>query len=89
MKKDYSNYSENQKRVLSMWEYFGLSIIYGLPIIGFIFLIIHSFSDDNLNRRNFARSHWCSFILIAVLMIITIATGVYTAIFSSVLTASL
>lgn len=42
---------------LSPWAYFGLSILFSLPVVGFIFLIIFSVSDANINRRNFARSY--------------------------------
>lgn len=30
---------------LSPWAYFGLSILFSLPVVGFIFLIIFSVSD--------------------------------------------
>lgn len=36
---------------LSPWAYFGLSILFSLPVVGFIFLIIFSVSDANINRR--------------------------------------
>lgn len=63
-----------QNKPLSPWKYFGLEILYSIPIIGFIFLIVHSFSD-NINRRNFARSYWCVYILIAIFIGLLIFTG--------------
>ena len=49
-------------------------------LMAIICLIIFSFSDDNINRRNFARSYWCALILCliicAILVIIALATGV-------------
>lgn len=60
-------------RPLSPWSYFGLQILYSIPIIGFIFLIIFSFKKSNINRRNFTRSYWCGLIIAgAILAIILI-----------------
>ena len=60
-------------RPLSPWSYFGLQILYTVPIIGFIFLIIFSFKKSNINRRNFTRSYWCGLIIAgAILAIILI-----------------
>ena len=39
---------------LSPWAYFGYNILFSIPIIGFILLIVFSFSNDNINRRNYA-----------------------------------
>ncbi|MBR5223478.1 MAG: zinc-ribbon domain-containing protein [Clostridia bacterium] len=57
-------------RPLSPWAYFGLQILFSIPIVGFIFLIIFSCKKSNINRRNFARSYWCSLILVAVILVI-------------------
>ena len=58
---------------LSPWSYFGLQILYSIPIVGFIFLIIFSFKKSNINRRNFTRSYWCGLIIAgAILAIILI-----------------
>ena len=58
---------------ISPWAYFGLSILFSIPVVGFIFLIIFSVSDANINRRNYARSYWCMLILVAVVAVIAIA----------------
>ena len=50
-------------RPLSPWAYFGYTLLFSIPVIGFIFLIIFSISGANINRRNFARSFWCSLVL--------------------------
>ena len=44
---------------ISPWAYFGLQLLFSIPLIGFIFLIVFSCSNENINRRNFARSYWC------------------------------
>ena len=58
-----------QYKPLSPWGYFGLQMLYAIPIVGFIFLIIFSISKGNINRRNFTRSYWCVYILLAVLVL--------------------
>ena len=60
----------------SPWAYFCLSILFSLPVVGFIFLIIFSVSDANINRRNFARSYWCIYVIIAVAAVVAVASGV-------------
>ena len=69
-----------QYRPLSPWAYFGYSILFSIPVVGFILLIVFSCKKSNINRRNFARSYWCALILcliiITVLVIIALATGV-------------
>ena len=64
-----------ENRPLSPWGYWGLQILYAIPIVGFIFLIIHSCSGANINRRNFARSYWCSLILAGALLVLYLILG--------------
>lgn len=52
------------------WGYFWLKLLYTVPIVGFVFLIIHSFSNSNINRRNHARSYWCAYIILLIVLII-------------------
>ena len=47
--------------------YIMLNILYMIPVIGLIFILAHSASYKNLNRRNYARSY-----LIAIFLIILI-----------------
>ena len=54
---------------LTAWGYFWLSVLYTIPVIGLIFLIAFSISDANVNRRSHARSYFCIFGLIAVVVI--------------------
>ena len=57
-------------RPLSPWAYFGLEILYTIPIIGIIFLIVHAIGANNINKRNFARSYFCFVIVIAIIILI-------------------
>lgn len=62
--------NDNKYRPLSPWAYFGYQILFALPIIGIILLIFYSLSDSNINRRNFARSYFCVYVLAIVIVII-------------------
>ena len=68
-----------QYRPIKAWGYFGLNILFSLPIIGFIMLLVFTFSKSNINRRNYARSFWCAalvgLILCAIALVIILATG--------------
>ena len=57
-------------RPLSAWAYFGLQLLFAIPIVGFIFLIVFSCSDGNINRRSFARSYWCALLILAVVAVV-------------------
>ena len=76
-------------KLLGPWAYFGLQLLFSIPIVGFILLIDFSFDDSNLNRRNFARSYWCALLVglaVAIIGAILFAvTGAGEAIASEVL----
>jgi len=65
-----------QFRPLSPWAYFGYMFLFSLPVAGIILLIVYSFNDSNINRRNFARSYWCVYVLAAIFVAIALAAGV-------------
>ena len=44
-------------RPLGAWAYFGLSLLFSVPLVGFIFMIVFACDDSAINRRNFARSY--------------------------------
>ena len=62
-------------RPLSPWAYFGYSILFSIPFIGFICLIVFALSGDNINRRNFARSFFCIYAVVIILAIILAVSG--------------
>lgn len=71
------DYNENnlppEYRPLSAWEYFGYTWLFTVPLIGFIFLLIFAFDKSNINRRNFARSYFCSLVIAAIISGVIIA----------------
>lgn len=75
-------------RPLSAWAYVGYSLLFAIPIVGFVFLIVFSCSSANINRRSYARSYWCylilSLIIIGTAMIILAATGNFYYVFNKI-----
>ena len=62
-------------RPLSSWAYFGLQILYSIPLIGFIFLVCHAIGSKNTNKKHFARSYFCVLVLILIVVGILLLTG--------------
>ena len=71
-----------ENRPLGAWAYFGLQLLFSIPLVGFICLIVFSLDDSNINRRNFARSYWCGLIiglvLTIALLVLVLVTGIGT-----------
>ena len=65
-----------QYRPLGAWAYFGLQMLFAIPLVGFIFLIVFSCSSGNINRRNFARSYWIIYIIALVIAVIVLLFAV-------------
>lgn len=67
----------SQYRPLSAWAYFGYNILFTIPIIGWIFLIVFAFDSSNINRRSYARSYFCTAIIIIILQALFVPAGVW------------
>lgn len=78
---EINNNIPSEYRVLSPWAYFGYSILFAIPLIGFILAIVFAFDNSNLNRRNFARSYFCG-LLIAVILLVLFAVLVGAGMFA-------
>ena len=59
-----------QYKPLSPWAYLGYQILFTIPLVGLIALIIFALNNDNINRRNFARSYFCVLVIAIVLVVI-------------------
>lgn len=57
---------------VSAWGYFWYNILFSIPVVGFIFLLVFSLSNGNLNRRNYARSYFCALLVAAIIAIIVL-----------------
>lgn len=71
------NYSNPQKpnippayKPLSPWAYVGYNLLFSIPLIGFIMMIVFSFDDSNLNRRNYSRSFFCAMLIGIIISIV-------------------
>jgi hypothetical protein len=53
-------------RPMTAWGYIWRNLLYSLPVLGWIFLIVHATSDKNIARRSYARS----FLLLYLILII-------------------
>lgn len=62
-------------RPISMWGYFGYQFLFAIPVVGLILAIVWSFSSDNINRRNYARSQFCWLIIDLVIFAIIVAVA--------------
>ena len=61
-----------QYRPLSAWAYFGYTLLFTIPLVGFILLIVYSFDESNINRRNYARSYWCALLVAIILAVVVL-----------------
>ena len=55
-------------RPIRAWGYFGLNILFAIPVIGWICLIVFACSKKNIVRRSYARSFFCG-LIIAVIVV--------------------
>lgn len=66
----------DEYRPISMWGYFGYSILFVIPLLGLILIIVFSVGGTrNINLRNFARSYFCWLIIGVILFAIIFAIG--------------
>lgn len=58
---------------LSGWAYFGLQLLFSIPLVGWIFCFVFAVGGcRNINRRNFARSYFCWLLVIGVLVVLAV-----------------
>lgn len=56
-------------RPISSWGYVGFTILFSIPLFGWLLVIVYSVSDFNINLRNYARSYICWLILSILLLV--------------------
>lgn len=66
----------SEYRPLSPWAYFGYNILFCIPVVGLICLFIFAFDKSNINRRNYARSFFCVYILVIILIVIAVVFSI-------------
>ena len=75
----YDPQSDPRYRLISSWGYVGYGILFSIPIVGFVLLIVYSLSNENYNRRNYARSYFCWLLIGLIIFGIFLAIGVATS----------
>lgn len=73
----------SQYKPLGAWTYFGYSLLFSIPLVGFILLIVFSCSNENINRRNYARSFFCVYAIVLILIAVLAITGGLTSVVST------
>lgn len=58
----------DKNRLMSPWAYFGYSLLFSIPIVGLVLLIVYSFDNSYLNRKNYARSYFIGLILALIII---------------------
>lgn len=74
---DYPNTIPNEYRPLSAWAYFGYNILFAIPLVGFIMLIVFAFDSSNINRRNYARSFFCAYLVAIIILIVVLILALF------------
>lgn len=55
---------------ISAWGYFGYQLLFGIPLVGFIMLLVFALGGtENVNLKNYARSYFCAFLIGLVILI--------------------
>lgn len=65
-----------QYRPLGAWAHFGYRLLFSIPLLGFVFLVIFSLDNSNINRRNLARSYFCGLVIVAVIVVVLLVSGI-------------
>lgn len=55
-------------RPIGAWGYVGYSILFAIPVIGWLFLFVYALSGGNIARRSFARSYFLKFFLVVIIV---------------------
>lgn len=62
----------NEYRPLSAWGYIGYSLLFRIPLAGFIFAIVFALDDTYIARRNYARSNLLFLLILIILALLII-----------------
>ena len=62
-------------RPMSAWAYVGWGILFAIPIVGLILIIVFSCASGNINRKRFARSYLCWWLIAIIICAILFLTG--------------
>ena len=66
-----NNNVPQEYKPLGAWAYVGYNLLFNIPLVGFIMLIVFALDNSNINRRNYARSFFCIWIIVIAIIVIT------------------
>ena len=71
------NYDQNYGfKPISSWGYVGYSILWSIPVVGWIVWLCHALGASNRNVKNYARSGFCAFILSVILAAVMVGVSI-------------
>ncbi|MDY5730789.1 MAG: hypothetical protein SPL05_04495 [Eubacteriales bacterium] len=78
------DYQGEQKfRPITAWGYVGYTLLFAIPVVGWLLLIVFASDSSHINRRSFARSYFCwivtGLIIFAIVIILGGASYFYNA----------
>ena len=61
---------------ISSWGYVGYSLLWSIPVIGWIFWLCAAIGAKNRNVRNYARSYICAVLIMLAISAVAVAVAV-------------
>ncbi len=58
---------------ISAWGYIGYSLLWSIPVVGWIVWLCHALGASNRNVKNYARSYFCAFLLAIIASVVMVA----------------
>lgn len=68
-------------RPMGAWSFFGWSLLFSIPFVGFILVIVFSSIQTNICRRNFARAYLCALMVMGIAVATVLIFAVLPRIF--------
>ena len=65
-------------RPISGWGYFWLTVLYAIPVLGWLFLLFNAIGAKNRNKRNYARSYFCALLVAIIIAVVVVVLNVVT-----------
>ena len=65
-------------RPISGWGYFWRTVLYAIPVLGWLILLINAIGSKNRNGRNFARSYFCALLIAIIIAVVGVVLNIVT-----------
>ena len=74
--KEIEKHLPKSYRPISAWGYFWRAVLYAIPVIGWLFLLIHAIGSKNRNGRYYARSYFCALLIGLILGAVVVVLNI-------------